>query len=50
MKHRAVLAHCFLPVAPLLETHDPPQSPQKGGLLYAKYGRRVHIKCLRVLS
>jgi LmbE family N-acetylglucosaminyl deacetylase len=28
---------------PLLETHDPGQEPQKGGLLYAKYGRGVYI-------
>jgi LmbE family N-acetylglucosaminyl deacetylase len=29
--------------APLLETHDPGQQPQKGGLLYAKYGKGVYI-------
>jgi hypothetical protein len=28
---------------PLLETHDPGQEPQKGGLLYAKYGTGVYI-------
>jgi hypothetical protein len=28
---------------PLLETHDPGQAPQKGGLLYAKYGKGVYI-------
>jgi LmbE family N-acetylglucosaminyl deacetylase len=28
---------------PLLETHDPGQVPQKGGLLYAKYGKGVYI-------
>ncbi len=28
---------------PLLETHDPGQEPQKGGLLYAKYGKGVYI-------
>ncbi|MGB6391176.1 MAG: PIG-L family deacetylase [Candidatus Acidiferrales bacterium] len=28
---------------PLLETHDPGQAPQKGGLLYAKYGAGVYI-------
>jgi hypothetical protein len=28
---------------PLLETHDPSQAPQKGGLLYAKYGKGVYI-------
>ena len=27
----------------LLETHDPGQEPQKGGLLYAKYGKGVYI-------
>jgi hypothetical protein len=27
----------------LLETHDPSQPPQKGGLLYAKYGKGVYI-------
>ena len=27
----------------LLETHDPGQAPQKGGLLYAKYGKGVYI-------
>jgi len=28
---------------PLLETHDPGQAPQKGGLLFAKYGKGVYI-------
>ena len=28
---------------PLLETHDEGQEPQKGGLLYAKYGKGVYI-------
>ena len=28
---------------PLLETHDPGQEPQKGGLVYAKYGKGVYI-------
>lgn len=28
---------------PLLETHDQGQSPQKGGLLYARYGRGIYI-------
>jgi LmbE family N-acetylglucosaminyl deacetylase len=28
---------------PLLETHDPGQDPQKGGLLYTKYGKGVYI-------
>jgi len=28
---------------PLLETHDPDQDPQKGGLLYAKYGKGIYI-------
>ena len=28
---------------PLLETHDEGQSPQKGGLLYAKYGKGIYI-------
>ncbi len=27
----------------LLETHDPGQSTQKGGLLYAKYGKGIYI-------
>lgn len=27
----------------LTETHDPGQAPQKGGLLYAKYGRGVYV-------
>lgn len=28
---------------PLLETHDVDQAPQKGGLLYAKYGKGIYI-------
>jgi hypothetical protein len=28
---------------PLLETHDPDQEPQKGGLLYAKHGKGIYI-------
>lgn len=28
---------------PLLETHDPEQDPQKGGLLYARYGKGAYI-------
>jgi LmbE family N-acetylglucosaminyl deacetylase len=28
---------------PLLETHDPGQAPQKGGLVYAKSGKGVYI-------
>src|SRR5438270_13607006 len=28
---------------PLLETHDAGQDPQKGGLVYAKYGKGVYI-------
>ncbi len=28
---------------PLLEAHDPGQAPQKGGLVYAKYGKGVYI-------
>jgi LmbE family N-acetylglucosaminyl deacetylase len=27
----------------LLETHDPDQAPQKGGLLYARYGKGIYI-------
>ena len=27
----------------LLETHDQDQPPQKGGLLYAKYGKGIYI-------
>jgi len=30
---------------PLLETHDPGQAEQKGGLLYAKYGKGVYVYC-----
>ncbi len=30
---------------PLLETHDPGQAEQKGGLLYAKYGNGAYIYC-----
>ena len=29
----------------LLETHDPGQAPQKGGLLYTKYGKGIYIYC-----
>lgn len=28
---------------PLLEMHDPGQAPQKGGLVYAKYGKGIYI-------
>jgi len=28
---------------PLLETHDPQQDPQKGGLLYARYGKGAYV-------
>lgn len=28
---------------PMLETHDPGQAPQKGGLLYAKYGKGIYV-------
>jgi LmbE family N-acetylglucosaminyl deacetylase len=28
---------------PLIETHDPDQAPQKGGLLYANYGKGAYI-------
>jgi hypothetical protein len=28
---------------PLLETHDAEQDPQKGGLLYARYGKGAYI-------
>ncbi|WP_263368837.1 PIG-L family deacetylase [Edaphobacter bradus] len=28
---------------PLLETHDPEQDPQKGGLLYARYGKGAYV-------
>ena len=28
---------------PLLETHDPGQAPQKGGLVYAQYGKGTYI-------
>ncbi len=29
----------------LLETHDPNQEPQKGGLVYARYGKGVYVYC-----
>lgn len=29
----------------LLSTHDPGQAPQKGGLLYAHYGKGIYIYC-----
>ncbi len=29
----------------LLSTHDPGQAPQRGGLLYARYGKGVYIYC-----
>ncbi|HEV2176431.1 MAG TPA: PIG-L family deacetylase [Terriglobia bacterium] len=29
----------------LLETHDPGQDPQKGGLLYARYGKGIYVYC-----
>jgi LmbE family N-acetylglucosaminyl deacetylase len=28
---------------PMLETHDPGQAPQKGGLVYAQYGKGIYI-------
>jgi LmbE family N-acetylglucosaminyl deacetylase len=28
---------------PLLETHDPGQAPQQGGLLYARYGKGAYV-------
>ena len=28
---------------PLVETHDPGQAPQKGGLVYAQYGKGIYI-------
>lgn len=28
---------------PLLETHDPGQAPQKGGLVYANYGKGIYL-------
>lgn len=28
---------------PLIETHDPGQEPQKGGLVYANYGKGVYV-------
>jgi hypothetical protein len=30
---------------PLLETHDPDQDPQKGGLLVARFGKGAYIYC-----
>ena len=39
--------HGFLNLGPALrgplETHDPEQDPQKGGLVYAPYGRGVYV-------
>jgi LmbE family N-acetylglucosaminyl deacetylase len=29
----------------LLSTHDPDQAPQKGGLLYARYGKGIYVYC-----
>jgi hypothetical protein len=29
----------------LLETHDPGQDPQEGGMLYARYGKGIYIYC-----
>lgn len=29
----------------LLETHDPNQEPQKGGLVYARYGKGIYVYC-----
>jgi len=29
----------------LLETHDPGQDPQEGGMMYARYGRGVYVYC-----
>ena len=29
----------------LLETHDPGQEPQKGGLLFARYGKGIYVYC-----
>lgn len=33
----------------LTETHDPGQDPQRGGLLYAKYGKGLYIYCAYAL-
>lgn len=30
---------------PLLDTHDPNQAPQKGGLLLAHYGKGIYVYC-----
>jgi hypothetical protein len=29
----------------LLETHDPDQAPQEGGLLYARHGKGIYVYC-----
>jgi LmbE family N-acetylglucosaminyl deacetylase len=29
----------------LLETHDPGQEPQRGGLLFARYGKGIYVYC-----
>jgi LmbE family N-acetylglucosaminyl deacetylase len=34
---------------PLTETHDPGQDPQRGGLLYAHYGKGIYIYCAYAL-
>ncbi len=33
----------------LLETHDPGQAPQRGGLLYARYGKGAYVYCAYAL-
>ncbi len=43
------LAHWDPRYQALLETHDPEQAPQRGGLLYARYGQGVYIYCAYAL-
>ncbi|HTV05321.1 MAG TPA: PIG-L family deacetylase [Acidobacteriaceae bacterium] len=33
----------------LTETHDPGQDPQRGGLLYARYGKGIYVYCAYAL-
>ena len=38
-------AHWSPEYQPLLETHDPDQEPQQGGLLYARIGKGAYVYC-----
>lgn len=37
------MGHWSSEYIPLTEVHDPDQAPQKGGLIYARYGRGIYI-------